>query len=192
MQMESDIELMMRAKIGDDRAFAELMRRHYTSMMNYIYRFTNSREISEDLAQDVFLRVYRSVKRYKPEAKFSTWLYRIATNVCLTEASSKGRMKTVSLDEIQENAGDFKDSNSTSGYDLIDRRDIRDAIFEVLTSFPERERISIILCKYDGLSYHEVAEIIGCTVGAVKTYVHRGRMKLIEKLRPFLEERGLR
>ncbi len=192
MQMESDIELMMRAKTGDDNAFTELMRRHYKSVMNYIYRFTNSRENSEDLAQEVFLRVYRSVTRYKPEAKFSTWLYKIATNVCLTEVTSKSRVKTVSLEEVQENTGDLKDSNSTSGYDLIYRRDIRDSIFEVLKSFPERERISIILCKYEGLSYDEVAEIIGCTVGAVKTHVHRGRIKLIEKLKPFLEERGLK
>lgn len=192
MQMESDIELMMRAKTGDDSAFTELMRRHYKSIMNYIYRFTNNRENSEDLAQEVFLRVYRSIKRYKPEAKFSTWLYKIATNVCLTEVTSKGRMKTLSLEEIQENTGDFKDSNSTSGYDLIYRRDIRDTIFEVLKSFPERERTSIILCKYEGLSYDEVAEIIGCTVGAVKTYIHRGRIKLIEKLKPFIEERGLK
>lgn len=192
MQMESDIELMMRAKTGDDNAFTELMRRHYKSVMNYIYRFTNNIENSEDLAQEVFLRVYRSVKRYKPEAKFSTWLYKIATNVCLTEVTSKSRVKTVSLEEVQEKTGDLKDSNSTTGYDLIYRRDIRDSIFEVLKSFPERERISIILCKYEGLSYDEVAEIIGCTVGAVKTHVHRGRIKLIEKLKPFLEERGLK
>lgn len=190
MQMESDIELMMRVKSGDDGAFTELMRRHYKSIMNYIYRFTNDRGDSEDLAQEVFLRVYRSVKEYKPQAKFSTWLYKIATNVCLTEIKVKGRMVNLSLDEIQENKGDLGDSNSPSGYDLINRRDIKDSIFEALNSIPEKERTSIILCKYEGLSYDEVADVIGCTVGAVKTYIHRGRMKLIDKLKPILEERG--
>ena len=82
--MDSDIDLMLRTKSGDDGAFSELMTRHYKGIVNYIYRFTNTKENSEDLAQEVFLRVYRSAGSYKPEAKFSTWLYRIATNVSLT------------------------------------------------------------------------------------------------------------
>ncbi len=190
MQMETDIELMRRVKSGDDSAFTELMKRHYKSIMNFIYRFTNDRNDSEDLAQEVFLRVYRSVKEYKPQAKFSTWLYKIATNVCLTELKLKRRMTNVSLDEIQENKHDIGDSTSPNGYDLINRRDIKDTIFQALNSIPERERISIILCKYEGFSYDEVADVIGCTVGAVKTYIHRGRMKLIERLKPILKERG--
>ncbi len=188
--METDIELMRRVKSGDDSAFTELMKRHYKSIMNFIYRFTNDRNDSEDLAQEVFLRVYRSVKEYKPQAKFSTWLYKIATNVCLTELKLKRRMTNVSLDEIQENKHDIGDSTSPNGYDLINRRDIKDTIFQALNSIPERERISIILCKYEGFSYDEVADVIGCTVGAVKTYIHRGRMKLIERLKPILKERG--
>jgi RNA polymerase sigma-70 factor (ECF subfamily) len=190
MQMETDIELMRRVKSGDNSAFTELMKRHYKSIMNYIYRFTNDRNDSEDLAQEVFLRVYRSVNEYKPRAKFSTWLYKIATNVCLTEIKLKGRMNKVSLDEIQENKQDIGDSNSPTGYDLIEKREIKDSIFQALNSIPENERISIILCKYEGLSYDEVAGVIGCTVGAVKTYIHRGRMKLIERLKPILEARG--
>lgn len=190
MQMETDIELMRRVKSGDDSAFTELMKRHYKSIMNFIYRFTNDRNDSEDLAQEVFLRVYRSVRDYKPQAKFSTWLYKIATNVCLTELKMKRRMNNVSLDEIQENKHDIGDTNSPSGYDLINRRDIKDSIFQALNSIPERERVSIILCKYEGFSYDEVADVIGCTVGAVKTYIHRGRMKLIDRLKPILKERG--
>lgn len=187
--METDIELMARVKSGDDSAFAELMKRHYRAIMNYIYRFTNDRNDSEDLAQEVFLRIYRSVNEYKPQAKFSTWLYKIATNVCLTEIKLKHRMNRVSLDELQEKKGDIKDSNSVSGYDFVNRRDIRSSIFQALNSISEKERTSIILCKYEGLSYDEVAEVIGCTVGAVKTYIHRGRLKLIDKLKPLLEER---
>ena len=76
-----------------------------------------------------------------------------------------------------------------SGYDFVNRRDIRSSIFQALNSISEKERTSIILCKYEGLSYDEVAEVIGCTVGAVKTYIHRGRLKLIDKLKPLLEER---
>lgn len=184
--MESDIELMLRAKTGDDSAFTELMRRHYKGVVNYVYRFTNDRANSEDLAQEVFLRVYRSVKRYKPQAKFSTWLYKIATNLCITEVKSRNKKQSVSLDEMQENTGDLGDSKSEDPSDLTFRREIGTAIFETLRSLPERERVAIILCKYEDLPYEEVAEVIGCTIGAVKTYVHRGRMKLIEKLKTYL------
>ena len=184
--MESDIELMLRAKTGDDSAFTEIMRRHYKGVVNYVYRFTNDRANSEDLAQEVFLRVYRSVKRYKPQAKFSTWLYKIATNLCITEVKSRNKEQSVSLDEMQENTGDLGDSKSEDPSDLTFRREIGTAIFETLKSLPERERVAIILCKYEDLPYEEVAEVIGCTIGAVKTYVHRGRMKLIEKLKTYL------
>ena len=184
--MESDIELMLRAKTGDDSAFTELMRRHYKGVVNYVYRFTNDRANSEDLAQEVFLRVYRSVKRYNPQAKFSTWLYKIATNLCITEVKSRNKEQSVSLDEMQENAGELGDSKSEDPSDLTLRREIGTAIFEALKSLSERERVAIILCKYEDLPYEEVAEVIGCTIGAVKTYVHRGRMKLIEKLKTYL------
>ncbi|HXG30867.1 MAG TPA: sigma-70 family RNA polymerase sigma factor [Thermodesulfobacteriota bacterium] len=190
MQMESDIELMLRAKSGDESAFTDLMRRHYKGLVNYIYRFTNDREASEDVAQEVFLRVYRSVKSYKPEARFSTWLYKIATNLCLTRIKSKARERNVSLDEIEEITGDLGDSDSESADQVTFRKEIRNAIFEALESLSERERVAIILCKYEGLPYEEVAEVIGCTVGAVKTYVYRGRMKLIEMLKPYLKEGG--
>ncbi len=188
MQMESDIELMERVRSGDDTAFSELMRRHYKGIVNYIYRFTNDRGVSEDLAQEVFLRVYRSAKRYKPEAKFSTWLYKIATNLCLTEVKSRGKDQNLSLDEIEENSGDLGDTKSADAYDVTFRREIGGAIFEALKSLPERERTAVVLCKYEELPYEEVAEIIGCTVGAVKAYVHRGRMKLIEKLKPYIKK----
>lgn len=184
--MESDIELMLRAKTGDDSAFTELMRRHYKGVVNYVYRFTYDRANSEDLAQEVFLRVYRSVKRYNPQAKFSTWLYKIATNLCITEVKSRNKEQSVSLDEMQENAGELGDSKSEDPSDLTLRREIGTAIFEALKSLSERERVAIILCKYEDLPYEEVAEVIGCTIGAVKTYVHRGRMKLIEKLKTYL------
>ncbi len=185
--MESDIELMMRAKSGDDSAFTDLMRRHYKGLVNYIYRFTNNRESSEDLAQEVFLRVYRSTKTYTPQAKFSTWLYKIATNLCFTNVKAKGREKNVSLDEMEENIGDLKDSKSEKADDVIYRSEIKNAIFEALETLPEKERVSIILCKYEELPYEEVAEVLGCTVGAVKTHVYRGRMKLVEKLKPYLK-----
>jgi len=188
--MESDIELMLRTKAGDDSAYSELMRRHYKGVLNYIYRFTNLRENSEDLAQEVFLRVYRSAKQYKPEAKFTTWLYKIATNVSLTYVKKKNKNKNVSLDEMNENTGEVEDSSVEISDDIIYRNEMKNLIFSAMESLPEREKVAIMLCKYEGLSYEETANVLECTVGAVKAYVHRGRMKLVNKLKPYLTEEG--
>ena len=186
--MQSDIELMLRTRAGDDSAYSELMRRHYKGVVNYIYRFTNMRDNSEDLAQEVFFRVYRSARNWKPEAKFSTWLYKIATNVCLTHL--KGRRRNLSLDEIEETKGDVQDAGVDITDDIIYRKEMKDVIFKALESLPEREKIAIMLCKYEGFSYEEVSEVLECTVGAVKAYVHRGRMKLIDQLEPYLGQGG--
>ena len=186
--MFSDIELMLRTKSGDDGAFSELMRRHYKGVVNYIYRYTNLKENSEDLAQEVFLRIYRSRKHYRPEAKFSTWLYKIATNVSLTYVKKKN--VNLSLDELNDESGEVGDPEVEIADDLIYRKEIKDVIYQAMESLPEREKVAIMLCKYEGLSYEEVAQVLECTVGAVKSYVHRGRMKLIDKLKPYLPEGG--
>ncbi len=185
--MESDIELMLRAKSGDDGAFSELMRRHYKGVVNFAYRFTRALETSEDLAQEVFLRVYRSREKYKPEAKFTTWLYKIASNVCLTYVSRQ-KKGGVSLDDPDANTGDVDESKDPKADEMLYRKEIKEAVMSALESLPEREKIAIMLCKYEGFSYEEVAEVIGCSVGAVKSYVHRGRMKLITLLEPHLIE----
>ena len=187
--MDSDIELMLRTKSGDDGAFSELMRRHYKGVVNYIYRFTNLRDNSEDLAQEVFLRIYRSAGQYRPEAKFSTWLYKIATNVSLTYVKKKSN-SNVSLDEIDDGGDATGNPDLDIADDILYRKEMMNAIFEAMESLPEREKVAIMLCKYEGLSYEEVAQVLECTVGAVKAYVHRGRMKLIERLKPYLSEGG--
>lgn len=187
--MDSDIELMLRTKSGDDGAFSELMRRHYKGVVNYIYRFTNLRDNSEDLAQEVFLRIYRSAGQYRPEAKFSTWLYKIATNVSLTYVKKKSNTN-ISLDEIDDGGDATGNPDLDIADDIIYRKEMMNVIFEAMESLPEREKVAIMLCKYEGLSYEEVAQVLECTVGAVKAYVHRGRMKLIERLKPYLSEGG--
>ncbi|MGH7884543.1 MAG: RNA polymerase sigma factor [Thermodesulfobacteriota bacterium] len=185
--MQNDIELALRAKGGDEVAFSELMQRHYKGILNYAYRFTSGSENSEDITQEVFLRVYKSIGTYEPEAKFTTWLYKIATNLCLTKIK-KIRKKDLSLDEISENSGAITDSKSKSGYDLLYRRELRDAILNSLSKLPEKERVAVTLSKYEGLSYNEIADVLDCSIGAVKTHIYRGRMKLVEDLNEFIGE----
>lgn len=186
--MDIDIELALRAKNGDDGAFSELMQKHYRGVLNYVYRFTNGSENSEDITQEVFLRVYKSIKRYKPEAKFTTWLYKIATNLCLTKLKKMNKKKSYSLDEMTEKIGTIEDIKSKSGYDELFRKELRDILFNALAKLPENERVAITLNKYEGFSYNEVAEVIGCSLGAVKTHIYRGRLKLIDELKEYIEE----
>lgn len=191
MHKLSDLELVKKVQDGDDSAFSELMHRHYGGILNYILRFTHNANNSEDLTQDVFLRVYKSIGKYKPEAKFTTWLYKIATNVCLTAVKNKRRHAELSVDEPGEASLDnLEADHATSPDNMSYRQEIGTAISTALGALPERERISILLCKYEEMRYDEVAEVIGCSVGAVKAYVYRGRMKLIDILGPLIEEEG--
>ena len=186
MHTETDHELALRAKSGDDSAFNELMRRHYKGVLNFVYKYTYSVSASEDITQEVFLRVYKSISKYEPQAKFSTWLYKIATNLCLSNL--KKRKPVVSLDEIRENIGDMEDIKSENAYQLLRRKQISEKVMEALETLPEKERAAITLNKYHGLSYIEVSEALNCSVGAVKTHIFRGRIKLVEKLKPYFED----
>lgn len=186
--MESDIDLILRVKSGDDSAFSEILKRYYNKILNYVYRYTNNRETSEDLTQEIFMRVHRSVKNYRPEAKFSTWLYKIATNLCLTEVATRAKKYASSLDEVQQNVGSLEDEKSVDQLLVRYRSEIKKMIFDAMNTLSEKERSAIMLCKYEQLSYDEVAQTLDCTVGAVKTYVYRGRMKLIDILKPYLAE----
>jgi len=186
MQTESDHELALRAKSGDESAFNELMRRHYKGILNFIYKFTYKADICEDLTQEVFLRVYKSINTYEPQAKFSTWLYKIATNLCLTNLKKKNL--NISLDEIRENIGDLEDIKSENAQNLMQRKQLNDRVMTAISTLPEKERLAITLCKYQGLSYVEVSEALECSVGAVKTHIFRGRAKLVEILKPHMDE----
>jgi len=186
MHTESDHELALRAKSGDDTAFNELMRRHYKGILNFVYKFTYKADICEDLTQEVFLRVYKSLNTYEPQAKFSTWLYKIATNLCLTNLKKKNL--NISLDEIRENIGEMEDIKSEDPQHLMQRKQLNDRVLKAISTLPEKERLAITLCKYQGLSYIEVSEALDCSVGAVKTHIFRGRTKLVNILKQHLDE----
>lgn len=187
MHKLNDHELVARAKSGDDSAFNELMLRHYKGVLNYIHRFTNGSNTTEDLTQEVFYRVYRSLDSYKPDAQFTTWLYKIATNLCISDY--KKNRKYYSLDEITENSGNMAESTFYEADDNVYRKELKKTINESLNQLTDKERIAITLCKYQGFSYNEVAEVLDCTVGAVKTHIYRGRMKLVEILGHLVDDK---
>jgi RNA polymerase sigma-70 factor, ECF subfamily len=186
---ESDVALMTRVRDGDTDAFRVLIERHQRAVINTIHRAIGDAWEAEDLAQRVFLQVYRSAKRYKPTAKFTTWLFTITRNTILNEHRRRSRHAAESLEALQNpphgEGGGWEAADATTpdpSHEVIER-ELQDKIMEVIQQLPEAQRTAVILCRYEGLSYEEIAEILGCSVSATKSLLHRARLTLKEKLR---------
>jgi len=182
-------ELMARIAEGDDDAFELLVNRHQTSVLNLVYRFIGDRTQAKDLAQEVFIRVWQAVKTYKPEAKFTTWLYRITANLCLNELKSARRRKWFSFSRSDEDGGHAFEETLTdsapSSEDLLLEKERNRQISDALQSLPENQRMALVLKRYDDLSYQEIGQIIGCSVSAVESLLVRAKRTLQEKLKNF-------
>jgi len=180
-------ELMARIAKGDDDAFEILVNRHQTSVLNLIYRFIGDRTQAKDLAQEVFIRVWQAAKTYRPEAKFTTWLYRITANLCINELKSARRRKWFSFhrsDEDSEKSMEDRISDgSPTAEDLLLEREQNRQISDALQSLPDNQRMALILKRYDDLSYQEIAQILGCSVSAVESLLVRAKKTLQEKLK---------
>lgn len=188
--LDPDARLMLRFRDGDAEAFNTLFSRHMRSMINFAYRFVHNREQAEELAQEIFLKVYEGAGGYKAQAKFTTWLYRIAANVCLNEVR-KPRFRAVHqpLPEANDPALGCAEFQAGSAPDrLLEQQAISNVLKEALNKIPEKQRIAFILNKYQDFSYLEVAEIMKTSEKAVKSLIHRAKEALAERLQPFLPE----
>ena len=172
---------------GDEYAFEVLVRRHQASVLNLIYRYVGDRTRAKDLAQAVFVRVWQAAKTYKPRAKFTTWIYRIATNLCLNELKSAHHKKWFQFFRSDANDEARTEENipdsSPSPEDLLLAKERSRQITDALQSLPESQRMALILKRYDDLSYQEIARIMGCSVSAVESLLVRARRTLQEKLK---------
>ena len=190
--MKSDLsseELMARVAKGDDEAFEILVTRHQTSILNLIYHFVGDRTQAKDLAQEVFLRVWQTAKSYEPKAKFTTWTYRIATNLCFNELKAARRRRWFPFyrsEEDNENAvEDTYSDGSPTAEDLLLAKERSRQISEALQGLPDNQRMALILKRYDDLSYEEIGRIMGCSVSAVESLLVRAKKTLQEKLKKF-------
>ena len=185
----SSEDLMTRVVKGDDGAFEILVNRHQTSVLNLIYRFIGDRTQAKDLAQEVFLRVWQTAKGYEPKAKFTTWMYRIATNLCLNELKSARRKRWFQFlrpdEDNKEAAEDLLPHRSPSAEDLLLAKERNRHITDALQSLPPNQRIALVLKRYDDLSYQEIAQTLGCSVSAVESLLVRAKRTLQEKLKDF-------
>jgi RNA polymerase sigma-70 factor (ECF subfamily) len=185
----SSEELMARIAKGDESVFEILVERHQTSILNLIYRYTGDRTQAKDLAQEVFIRVWKSAKTYKPEAKFTTWLYRITANLCFNELKASRRKKWFSFNRLDEDGEHTLEEtladSAPSAEDLLLEKERTRQISEALQSLPDNQRMALVLKRYDDLSYQEIAQVIGCSVSAVESLLVRAKRNLQEKLKNF-------
>lgn len=182
---------MLRVKQGDAAAFTELVEKYKQPIMNLVYRTIHDPTEAEDLAQNVFVQVFKSAPRYKSTAKFSTWLFTIARNLCLNEIRRRSRHPAESLDVPHPEQEDqplrqFEDKKTFSPPESLLQGELVSKIDEALADLPENQRSAILLCRQEDLSYEEIAEILGCSVSATKSLIHRGRETLKEKLKTYL------
>ncbi len=186
-----DAALMLRVQRGDRDAFTELVGKYQKPIYNFILRTVRDETEAEDLTQTTFVQVWKSAQRYRVNAKFSTWLYTIARNLCLNEIRRRSRHPADSLDATAPGDDDqplrqFEDTRLFSPPDAMLHGELEQKIEEAVAGLPEKQRTAILLCRQDELSYEEIAEVVGCSVSATKSLIHRARETLKEKLKPYL------
>jgi RNA polymerase sigma-70 factor (ECF subfamily) len=186
----SDEDLMARAALDDTRAFTELVRRYQTRVVHLVSRLLNDREVSEDIAQEVFVRVHLHRRNYRTGSKFSTWLFTIAANLAKNEMRRRKRRRNwSSLDEMQETLKDaslqFADKKSNRQEDL-EREQLSGVVGEAIAALPDRYRIALVLRDIEGLAYEEIGLALKIPGGTVRSRINRARLMLKRKLEPWL------
>jgi len=177
---DEDVRLMLAFQAGEAAAFDELFRRWSGPLLRYLERMVRDLPTAEELVQEAFFRVHRARDRYSPDARFSTWLYRIATNLALNELR-RPRRKASHRSTEAEDAPELA-AQSPATDDVVDARRQGAAVGAALGQLPEKQRAALCLTAVEGLSYAEVAEALDVTEKAVKSLVHRARASLARKL----------
>lgn len=184
-------DLMRSVAAGDAHAFERLVNRHQKRILNFIFHFMGDPTDAEDLTQEVFLRVWKSAGAYKPEAKFTTWLYRIAANLCINRQRSLRIRKWFSMSEAdsqqQESSEVFIDTagvTRTTPEDDLLQSELSQQVRKALDALPSSQRLTIVLKIYDGMTYLEISQILGRSVSAVDSLLIRAKKNLQKKLTP--------
>jgi RNA polymerase sigma-70 factor (ECF subfamily) len=186
-KVDLDLNLVERTVAGDESAFEQLVKKYQHSVLNTIHRYVGNYSEADDIAQDVFVKVWRKIKSFKGKAKFSTWLYRIVVNQCLDyRRKSKRKTEVVSLDNRLEE-GKIPES-LTVGIDFEQKK--RESIIkQAINELPDKQRIAMMLAEYEAQTYQEIAEIMGISLSNVASIIYWAKQNLKVKLLP-LREKG--
>jgi RNA polymerase sigma-70 factor (ECF subfamily) len=190
-ETDADAAAMLRVKTGDESAFAYLVRKYRRPMVGFMYRFCHNPSAAEELAQEVFLRVYRARASYEPSAKFTTWLYRIATNLAVNHARDTRHERpenVLRLDEPDQETGTTPDlaDDSLSAEEQILRRERLAAIRGKVNALPERQRLAVVMHKFQQMDYRQIAGVLKLSESATKSLLFRAYETLREELKEFV------
>lgn len=202
LSIHDDSELISKSKLGDTDAFGQLVDRYQQKVYNIAFRMTNSHEDALDLAQESFLRIYRAIASYKGESAFSTWVFRIASNVCLDEMRKKKRQPRIALSTDSLVAGEegdyaieFASGEASNPEQHLLQGEMRREITQALNTLSEEHRVVLVLRDIEGYSYEEIADMLGVNIGTIKSRLNRARLALREVLtvrEPLTSSRRLR
>jgi len=194
--VRTDVQLMLDVKAGDEASFELLLQRYRTPLVNFLFRMVRNREQAEDLGQEVFLRVYRAREEYVPSAKFTTWLFRIATNLALNSMRDNRYQKLeVSIDSpvtVDAEDGDERPLDVAEKRPNIEQHLVEDVrvkmIRHAINKLPEKQRAAVLLHKYQELDYSEIAKILSCSESALKSLLFRAYEALRVELAPLVAQ----
>lgn len=188
---DEDVRLMLRVKTGDAKAFEQLVEIHQRAVIGTVMRMLNNLDDAHDVAQQVFVRIWKSAPRYEPSAKFTTWLFTITRNLVFNEMRRRNRKREVSMEAGQEEhhpepASPRRDQPDASA----EREELESAIDRAIQSLPEKQRLAVCLRRYEDMPYEEICTVLGMSLPAVKSLLFRARNDLKEKLAGYLEVDG--
>ena len=187
---EADLALVRRAKKGDYRAFDLLVLKYQSRIVSIAFKFVKEIQLAEDISQEAFIKAYRSIDSFREESAFYTWLYRITANTAKNYLVSKGRRKESSISEmsISENEDFFELPTNDSPEQILMAQSLKDTIYDALSGLPEDTRTALSLREFEGLNYEEIAEIMNCPVGTVRSRIFRGREALDDLISPITDK----
>jgi len=184
-----DIALMLRVKAGDMEAFELLVEKHQHSVVGTVARMLGGDAEAEDIAQMVFLRVWKSAPRYEPSAKFTTWLMTITRNLVFNEMRRRQRARFVPMESGEGDDApqhQYEDSDSPQPGEQLLKAELQGAVDAAIASLPESQRMAIVLRRFENMPYEEIARVLRASVPAVKSMLFRARAELKEKLKQYL------
>ena len=193
MTIDHDAQLMLSVKDGDRKAFQELFRRHAGSLNHFVCRFVGNPSVAEELVQEIFFKIYRAAHSYEPRGRFTTYLYRVATNHCLNEvrrADYRERFDSIeqSIEDKDRPAIDLPNTNEAGAEEHLWGHRLAEQLHLFLLDLPENQRAALLLNRLEDLSYQEIADVLAVSVGAVKSLLHRARNTLRKRLEVWNEE----
>ena len=192
---DPEVQLMLRAKKGDDEAFSKLVTIYQDRLTTIFFHMTQNQEAAEDLAQDVFMRIYRARHGYQPNAKFSTWLFRIANNLAVNAHRKRKRRKETglpvgessSMSSVRPEEQALVEKSALMPHRQLDKHELQMVVQKAMDQLSERQRLTVLLHKFEGMSYAEIGETMDLTVPAVKSLLSRARDSLRAALEPYMQ-----